>query len=67
MGQSLGTLFQPGQTYRDAFNGYEISYLAEVMRHFEGNTKEAAVALDIPLRTLQSRLKRLNMKAQDYR
>ena len=61
------SLFQAGQTYREAFNEYESQYLAEVLRHFKGNTKEAASALDIPLRTLQSRLKRLKMKAQDYR
>ena len=61
------SLFQAGQTYREAFNQYESQYLAEVLRHYKGNTKEAATALDIPLRTLQSRLKRLKMKAQDYR
>jgi len=59
--------WQPGQTYREALARYESVFLGQVLRHHDGDTKAAADALDLPLRTLQSRLKRLGLKATVFR
>ena len=64
----VGTPNLPDDTcYVEAMTAYERTLLQAALQRHRGDTARVAATLDIPVRTLQRRLKALGLQSRDYR
>jgi DNA-binding NtrC family response regulator len=66
-GATEGPTYAPGATYEASMARAEKAFLRDALLAHDGDTRRAAEALAMPLRTLQARLQRLGLKSRDFR
>lgn len=66
--ESIGELAdQPMQSLRDATVAFETQFISHVLREVKGNLKLATEVLDVSPRTLFDKMKKLDLKKEDFK